>query len=784
MLIALLLTPFLRLAAAENGLAAWLRYAPLENPGRYESSLPSTIVALNANTSSPIYTTGIELQKGIFSISTKKTILRHNKQAAASSLVVGTIAEYTKAYGALHSPPDLIEDGFWLDTRSSPMQILALNERGALYGAFEYLSMLAQGNASKVAYVTNPSAPIRWVNQWDNMDGSITRGFGGASTFFSDGAVLQNLTRAAEYARLLASIRLNAVVVNNVNANSTLLSTVNIAGLGRIADVMRPYGIQIGISLHFASPTEAVANSAVGNLTTYDPIDSAVISWWATITQQLYNTVPNLAGYLVKADSEGQAGPLAYNRTLAQGANLFAQALEPYGGILMFRAFVYNLLNESDWRADRANAAVEFFQPLDGEFMNNFVIRIKYGPIDFQVREPASPLFANLLHTNVAIELEVAQEYLGQQCHLVYLPPLWKTVLDFDLRVNSKPSLVRDIATGMHFGRPLGGSAAVVNVGTNTTWLGSHLAMSNLYAYGRLAWDASQSPEPILQDWIRLTFGLDPSVLNTITQMSMDSWPAYENYSGNLGIQTLTDILYTHYGSNPASQEQNGYGQWTRADSTSVGMDRTVSNGTGNSGKYPPEIHAMYESPATTPDNLLLWFHHVPWTHRLKSGVSIIQHFYNAHYTGAASAQTFVPLWKTLIHKIDPERYAAILFRQEYQAGHAIVWRDSVNEYYYNMTSIPDALGRVNHHPWRIEAESMTLHGYRVSGVALNETASNRSAIMTVSNSTVGTASHTIAFPSGTYDIGVNYFDLYGGVSNYTLFLGGRVLGVGWGMRR
>jgi alpha-glucuronidase len=487
MLIALLLTPFLRLAAAENGLAAWLRYAPLENPGRYESSLPSTIVALNANTSSPIYTTGIELQKGIFSISTKKTILRHNKQAAASSLVVGTIAEYTKAYGALHSPPDLIEDGFWLDTRSSPMQILALNERGALYGAFEYLSMLAQGNASKVAYVTNPSAPIRWVNQWDNMDGSITRGFGGASTFFSDGAVLQNLTRAAEYARLLASIRLNAVVVNNVNANSTLLSTVNIAGLGRIADVMRPYGIQIGISLHFASPTEAVANSAVGNLTTYDPIDSAVISWWATITQQLYNTVPNLAGYLVKADSEGQAGPLAYNRTLAQGANLFAQALEPYGGILMFRAFVYNLLNESDWRADRANAAVEFFQPLDGEFMNNFVIRIKYGPIDFQVREPASPLFANLLHTNVAIELEVAQEYLGQQCHLVYLPPLWKTVLDFDLRVNSKPSLVRDIATGMHFGRPLGGSAAVVNVGTNTTWLGSHLAMSNLYAYGRLA---------------------------------------------------------------------------------------------------------------------------------------------------------------------------------------------------------------------------------------------------------------------------------------------------------
>lgn len=218
------------------------------------------------------------------------------------------------------------------------MQILAFNERGALYGSFEHLSMLAQGNASKVAYATNPSAPIRWVNQWDNMDGSITRGFSGASIFFSDGAVLQNLTRAAEYARLLASVRLNAVIVNNVNAKSTLLNTVNIAGLGRIADVMRPYGIQIGISLGFASPTEVVANSAVGNLTTYDPIDPAVVSWWSTITQKLYTTVLDFAGYLVKADSEGQAGPLVYNRTLAQGANLFAKTLEPYGGILTFRA--------------------------------------------------------------------------------------------------------------------------------------------------------------------------------------------------------------------------------------------------------------------------------------------------------------------------------------------------------------------------------------------------------------------------------------------------------------
>ena len=773
----LLLIHFLSFAAAENGLAAWLRYAPLEQAGSHKSSLPSTIVALNATESSPVYTAGQELQKGILGISGKQTTVGHTKQVSSSSVVVGTVGEYTRAYGALNNPPDLVEDGFWLDTKSSPIQILALNERGALYGAFEYLSMLAQGNTTAVAYATNPTAPVRWVNQWDNLDGSIERGFGGASIFFSDGVVVSNLTRAAEYARLLASIRLNAVVVNNVNANSSILSTVNIAGLGRIADAFRPYGIQLGIALDFASPTEAVANSAVGNLTTYDPLDPAVISWWTTITEQLYATVPDFAGYLVKADSEGEPGPLVYNRTLAQGANLFAKALEPYGGILMFRAFVYNLLNESDWRADRANAAVDFFKPLDGDFLNNTVIQIKYGPIDFQVREPTSPLFANLLHTNVALELEVAQEYLGQQCHLVYLPPLWKTVIDFDLRVNNKSSLVRDIITGQRFDRPLGGSAAVVNVGTNTTWLGSHLAMSNLYAYGRLAWDASQEPEPILQDWIRLTFGLDTSVINTITQMSMDSWPAYENYSGNLGIQTLTDILYTHYGPNPASQELNGYGQWTRADFTSVGMDRTVWNGTGYSGQYPAQIYEMYENIDTTPDNLLLWFHHVDWSHILKSGVSVIQHFYDAHYAGAATAQTFVSQWKPLVNKVDSERYNDVLFRQEYQAGHSIVWRDSVAEYYYNMTYVPDAHGRVNHHPWRIEAEAMTLDGYRISGVALNETASNRTAVVTLTNSTVGTVSHTIDFPSGTYDVGVNYFDLYGGISNYTLYLNDHALG-------
>ncbi|KAJ5134664.1 hypothetical protein N7448_000316 [Penicillium atrosanguineum] len=761
----------LGIVAAENGLDGWLRYASLSCTGQCRSKLPANIVVLNATETSPIYIAGSELQIGLKSIYGSHAEITWGKCKASSSVVVGTVEQYRETCGSLSGIPELEEDGFWLSTQGDKVRILGSNDRGALYGAFEYLSMLAQGNFSAVAYASNPSAPIRWVNQWDNMDGSIERGYGGPSIFFKDGAIVEDLSRVKQYGRLLASVRINAVVINNVNANATLLTPENLKGLGRIADVFRPYGVKIGISLNFASP------ETLGGLDTYDPLDTSVIDWWSSVTEQLYQNVPDMAGYLVKADSEGEPGPAVYNRTLSQGANLFAKALQPYGGIVMFRAFVYNQLNESNWDADRAKAAVDFFKPLDGEFEENVVVQIKFGPIDFQVREPTSPLFANLFNTSSAIELEVTQEYLGQQSHLVYLPPLWKTVLDFDLRVDHKPSLVRDIITGKRFNRKLGGSAAVVNVGTNTTWLGSHLSMSNLYGYGRLAWNAADDPEAILQDWIRLTFGLDPTVLKTLTQLSMESWPAYENYSGNLGIQTLTDILYTHYGPNPQSQDGNGWGQWTRADSTSIGMDRTVSNGTGYSGQYPDEIAAIYEDISTTPDDLLLWFHHVNYTHRLHSGKTIIQHFYDAHYSGAESAQSFLTQWESLKGKVDEERYNHIRHRLDYQTGHSIVWRDAINNFYHNLSGIPDTSKRVGHHPWRIEAENMNLDGYKVYTVSPFETASGSIAIVTASNDTVGTATTKVDFPSGTYDLAVNYYDLYGGKSHWELYLNNHQIG-------
>jgi alpha-glucuronidase len=765
----LLLSISAGLAAAEDGLSGWLRYAPLACGKSSHPSLPGSIIALNSTKSSPVYTAGVELQKGIRGIFAKELTIS-DRNTNATSVIVGSVAQYIKATGN-KDVPSLEEDGFYLKVKGKSVQIVGQNERGALYGAFEYLSMLAQGNFSDTAYVSNPSAPIRWTNEWDNMDGSIERGYAGPSIFFQNGFVVDDVTRAAEYARLLASIRINGIILNNVNANVTLLTDRNIRGLGRIADAMRSYGIRIGISLNFSSP------QSFGGLATYDPLDAAVIAFWVNITNHIYQQVPDFAGYLVKANSEGQPGPLHYNRTLAEGANVFANALKPHGGVVMFRAFVYDQLNESNWHADRANAAVDFFKGLDGKFDDNVVVQIKYGPIDFQVREPASPLFANLFKTNTAIELQITQEYLGQQDHLVYLPPLWKTILDFDLQVDDQPSLVRDVVSGERFKRPLGGYAGVVNVGTNSTWLGSHLAMSNLYAYGRFAWDPTSDSQAVLQDWIRLTFGLNRNVLDVITKMSMASWPAYENYTGNLGIQTLTDILYTHFGPNPASMDDNGWGQWTRADHNGIGMDRTVSNGTGFAGQYPAAVAAVYESLDSTPDDLLLWFHHVPYTYKLHSGKTVIQHFYDAHYSGAETAQTFPVLWETLKGKIDDQRFNEVLFRLKYQAGHSIVWRDAINEFYFNKSGIPDQAKRVGSHPWRVEAESMQLSGCNVTAVNPFEMASNFKSIVATSNSKACTATTTLDFPAGAYSLAVNYYDIIGGRARWEVYLNDRLVG-------
>jgi alpha-glucuronidase len=369
------------------------------------------------------------------------------------------------------------------------------------------------------------------------------------------------------------------------------------------------------------------------------------------------------------------------------------------------------------------------------------------------------------------MEIQVTQEYTGQQRHLVYLAPMWKQVLDFDLRADDKSTPVKEIIAGKTFHRPLGGIVAVTGVGRNG-WLNSPLALANLYAFGRLAWNPNLTPEQIATEWTQQSISNNPAVVSTVTKMLMQSWPAYVNYTGPLGMQTLTDITGSHYGPNIESSENNGWGQWHRADHLGVGMDRSVKTGTGYAGQYPPEIAKLYENLATTPDNLLLFFHHVPYTHKLHSGQTVIQYIYDSHYEGATRAAELVREWGTVEGKIDQPLYEQVRDRLAYQAGHAIVWRDAIVQYFLKLSGIPDEKGRAGNYPGRMEAEDARLTGYKIIDITPWEDASGGKAVSCAEKSC--TAEWTYTGATGRFDIDVQYFDLHGGIAKFNLQLNGK----------
>ncbi len=672
--------------------AAWLRYAPLDSKAvsNYET-LPGVSVLLGKSpilqTAQKELATGVEKMLG--------RALESSDDIKGRVIVLGTVRDLRDVAPALRPPSPLETDGYWLTAaqirHTQCLVITAANDRGVLYGVFALLSKIARRESIiGINEVQNPYGPIRWVNQWDNLDGRIERGYGGSSIFFADGKVRSDLTRAGEYARLLASIGINGCTINNVNAAPGVLEDDFITQTKRIADVFRPWGVQMAMSVDLSSP------KLIGGLDTFDPIDPRVAEWWRKKVDGIYRQIPDFGGFVVKADSEGRSGPSAYGRTHADAANVIARALKPHGGVVFYRAFVYN--HHLDWRDpknDRAKAAYDNFHPLDGKFHDNAIVQIKNGPIDFQVREPVSPLFAGLRRTNEAIELQITQEYTGQQKHLCFLVPMWKEVLDFDMRVDGGSTPVRDLVRGRVFHRPVGGFVGVANVGLDANWLGSSLAMANLYGFGRLAWNPDLGSERIIDEWTRLTFGNDPLVVKTIANLQLSSWPVYESYTGPLGAGTLTNIVGNHYDPGPQSSEENGWGQWHRADHQGIGMDRTMATGTGYIGQYPPEVQRVYESLSACPDNLLLFFHHVPYTYVLHSGKTVIQHVYDSHYEGAERAHDLVAEWKTLESRVDPERYRDILARFEFQAGEAVKWRDAICKWIYGLSGIPDQKERL-----------------------------------------------------------------------------------------
>ena len=756
--------------AAETGYEAWLRYAPLDDSSRQKyAALPATVTIMGD--SPMLHSAQDELIRGLRGMMGRALRVGRG-EPKERAFVLGA----ARTIPALGPRNDLSGDAFWLtSSRINGFDCLIIagsTERGVLYGVFSLLSKIAQGESIvELNEVQQPYASIRWVDQWDNLDGSIERGYAGRSILFDNGSVRADLSRVRDYARLLASIGINGCTINNVNANPRLLQDDFLPQLARVAEALRSWGVQMAISVDFSSP------KTIGGLDTFDPLDPRVADWWRKKAEQIYQQIPDFGGFVVKADSEGRLGPATYGRTPADAANVIARALKPHGGIVFYRAFVYN--HHLDWRDpknDRAKAAYENFHPLDGRFDDNVIIQIKHGPIDFQVREPVSPLFSGLEKTNQAIELQITQEYTGQQRHLCFLAPMWKEVLDFDLRIGDRDTPVKQLISGRTFHRPTGGFVGVVNVGIDANWLGHPLALANLYAYGRLAWDPNMSAATIAEQWTRLTFGPDPVVIKTIADMLLSSWHVYESYTGPLGAGTLTDILGSHYGPGVESSERNGWGQWHRADHDGIGMDRTAATGTGYVNQYPPAVAKVYESLATTPDELLLFFHHVPYTYVLHSGKTVIQHIYDSHYEGSEHAQQFVGQWKSLKGHIDDDRYNATLARLEYQAGHAIVWRDAICNWFLRASGISDNKGRVGHYPDRIEAEAMKLTGYELVEVTPRETASGGRAVQCPPSAQKCSAGFQFKGAAGWYELDVQYFDQTNGESKFQIRIGDQLI--------
>ncbi|MFK0057833.1 alpha-glucuronidase [Streptomyces werraensis] len=583
------------------------------------------------------------------------------------------------------SPDD---ESYTLQRERGTTTLTAPSGRGLLYGLFHVVRLGEDAFTGDLAPRTHrPALTTRMLDHWDNVAvhpvmGQVERGYAGGSLFWADGEARGDLGRVRAYGRLLAACGINAVAVNNVNVHATeaRLLTDRIGDVAAIAGALRPYGIRTHLSVSFAAPM------LLGGPDTADPLDPAVRDWWAAATARVYEAVPDFGGYVVKADSEGQPGPFAYSRSHADGANMLAAALEPHGGTVHWRAFVYD--HRQDWRdrsTDRARAAYDHFTPLDGEFADNAVLQVKHGPMDFQVREPVSPLIGAMPDTRLAVELQVTQEYTGQQKHVCWLGPMWSEVLRF--RPDGE----------VPAGRLADGLVAVSNAGDDRFWTGHPLAQANLYTFGRLAWDPAADPRAVLDEWIALTHPGAPDRLAGGLHAILDgSRATYEKYTAPLGVGFMVQPGH-HYGPSVDGYEYSPWGTYHFADRDGIGVDRSVATGTGYAGQYAEPWARLYESPDTCPDELLLFFHHVPYGHVLRSGKTVIQHIYDTHFEGVEEAEEARRVWAGLADLVEPERHTRVTRRFEEQLRSAREWRDQINSYFLRKSGVPDAHGRTIH---------------------------------------------------------------------------------------
>ena len=589
-------------------------------------------------------------------------------------------------------------EGYRIYSTENAFFVEANDYNGLLYGTFRFIELIRLGKLTEeVNIIKIPDNPLRMLNHWDNMTGDIERGYSGNSFFFEDNKMIIN-DRTLMYARAVSSVGINAVVINNVNVKgeaSYLISDRHYENMKKLSEIFADYGIRLFVSANYALPMEYGIDSA-------DPLDERVIKWWSDKCKEIYENIPLLGGFLVKADSEGRPGPFTYGRNQADGANMLARAIAPYGGLIIWRCFVYNC--KQDWRdekTDRARAGYDYFHDLDGKFEENVILQIKNGPMDFQVREPVSPLFGGLENTNQMLEVQIAQEYTGQQRHVCYLIPWFKEILTFNTHM--KEASVADIISGRVMGNKNAGMAAVCNTGNDYNWTGHDLAGANLYGFGRLSFDTSLSAEDIAKEWAMLYLAQalgeksfeeksGKKIVDTITDILMKSWPAYEKYNAPLGIGWMV-VPGIHYGPDVDGYEYSPWGTYHRADLHAIGRDRTGA-GTGFTSQYRKENADMYASVETCPEELLLFFHRLPYNYVLKNGKTIIQHIYDTHFEGAAEAGDMYESFKSLKGLIADEVYERAASRLEHQTEHAKEWRDVINSYFFRKTGIKDEKGR------------------------------------------------------------------------------------------
>lgn len=665
----------------------WLNYNPINN---YEDKelVGDITVYVGEKVQSPIIDNAVaELTNAIdkiLNIRIKSRFIRESNQL--DSVEMGIILSII-----YENKSDLGEEGYYIKQLGKSIRIEAVTDRGLLYGSFDLIRQIAQGNTIRGINIRqSPKNNIRILNHWDNMDGSIERGYSGKSFFFEDDQIIIN-ERTKDYARFMASVGINASVINNVNvlgAATDLITSRYLDKLRTMADIFSGYGIKLYLSANFAAPIE------IGGLPVSDPLDKDVANWWKKRVAEIYEKIPQFGGFLIKADSEGRPGPFTYGRTHADGANVLARALKPYGGLLIWRCFVYNCLQDwRDYKTDRARASYDNFIDLDGKFDDNVILQIKNGPMDFQVREPVSPLFGALKNTNMILEVQAAQEYTGQQKDVCYLIPMWKEVLDFETYSKEKDSTIADIVSGRAYNQANCGMAVVTNTGNDYNWTGHDLVASNLYGFGRLSWDTELSSEQIAKEWIALTFTHEDKVAKVVLDILMKSWPVYEKYTSPLGIGWMVNPNH-HYGPNIDGYEYDRWGTYHRADRNGLGVDRSVKSGTGYAGQYNEPNASMYEDKESCPEELLLFFHYIEYDYKLKSGKTLIQHIYDTHFEGVEDVKDMIKEWEGIKGLIPQDVYERVRERFDMQISNAVEWRDRVNTYFYRKSGIEDAKGR------------------------------------------------------------------------------------------